>query len=245
MTMYDQFKATVLGKKLTEVQGITDPYGVQCVVLDWAYADFLYPNVSIQQDISTGNAKTIFANANPAYFDKIANNHNDPNQLPEKGDIMVFDATPEAGFSNQFANPDGHTGICDSATSAGYFLLEQNAPASGEGVNVSERAWKYDPCIGWLRPKVIETSPAPAPVPTSKTPKTIHYAQTIGPVHLYDVGGPYTPSKAKAVLIPANFKGGITEQIVAYRGNGIYTIKTADFGEGDVWTNGTDIVLGY
>ena len=240
--MYQQFKASVLGKRLSSAGNVTDPYGVQCVVLDWAYAAYLYPSVAVQNSITTGNANTIFDTANPAYFTKVLNDHNNPNQVPPQGAIMCFDGTPAAGYTNTFVNPDGHTGICDSANASGYYLLQENAPSAGEGVNVTFYPWKFRPCKGWLIPKNL-VSPTPAPAPSPVQVHTITFPKTFNPVHLYPVGGPYVPSHAKAVLVPSAFPGGITERIIAEKPGDIYTIQTQDFGIGDVYMAGSQPVV--
>src|SRR5438552_620025 len=125
--MYPSFKAKVLGKVIGDGQ---------CVALivnnPSAYTEFLFPGVNwtiIFKPVPS--AKNLFGDANTQYFEPIVNNHNDPNQVPQQGDVMVFDATPQSGYTNQFNNPDGHAGICESASSAGYALLQQNSPSSG------------------------------------------------------------------------------------------------------------------
>lgn len=167
---YQDFKASVLGHVIGDSQ---------CVSLvvnnSRAYTEYLFPAVSWTNIFPpVSSAKLLFNDANPAYFEKIANNHNDPNQVPQQGDVMVFDATPQAGYSNTYDNPYGHTGICESADANGYVLLQQNSPYTGAPVNATHYAWRYRPCIGWLRP-IIHTEasapipapqPAPAPTPT-------------------------------------------------------------------------------
>jgi hypothetical protein len=196
--MYPAFKQSVLGQSILTVQGITNPYGVECVTLVWAYAASLFPTVSIKDTITLGNANTLFSNSNPTYFEKIVNNHADVNQLPNQGDVMVFGATPEAGYTNTFNNPDGHTGVFDSATPTQYSLLQQNSPYTGAPANVGTVSWKYRPCIGWLRP-IVQNPPAP-------TVQTVTLPADNTFWHLYHVGGPYVPSSAMAVLDPLNFK---------------------------------------
>lgn len=145
--MYPQFKAQVLNRVIGDGQ---------CVALivnnSNAYTEFLFPGVTWTNIFKpVPSAKDLFNDANSQYFEAIANNHDDPYQLPVQGDVMVFDATPQPGYTNQYNNPDGHTGICDSASLAGYALLQQNSPTFGAAVNVKEYPWKFRPCIGWLR----------------------------------------------------------------------------------------------
>lgn len=148
---YQQFKANVLRKKIGDGQ---------CVSLvvnnSQAYSEVLYPGVAWTNIFKpVPYAKDLFTDANGSYFTAIANDHNNPNQLPSVGDVMVFDATPQAGYSNTFNNPAGHAGICDSASAEGYTLLQQNSPSIGAKVNLTVYAWRFRPCKGWLHPVVI------------------------------------------------------------------------------------------
>ncbi len=157
---YLDFKNRVAGKKIGDGQ---------CVSLvvnnSQAYAEYLFPGVSWPTIFPpVPAAKQLFNDANPAYFERIANDHNNPSQVPQQGDVMVFDATPQAGYTNTYQNPYGHTGICESADANGYVLLQQNSPTEGAPVNATHYPWKYRPCIGWLRPVIH--APAPAPLPT-------------------------------------------------------------------------------
>lgn len=145
MSVYTVFEKSVIGKHVGDGQ---------CVPLVNAYAQKLFPKEN--WSVTLGNvksAKQLFKSANAKYFQKIENNHSDPNQLPKQGDIMVFDETPHAGATNTFKNPDGHTGVCDSASSSGYRLLQQNAPSNGAPANVTNYPWNFRYCIGWLRAK--------------------------------------------------------------------------------------------
>lgn len=147
-SVYEEWKLGVVGKVLGDGQ---------CVALvvnnPQSYVAHLFPDVSWESVFPpVPSAKDLFNDANPTYFEKILNDHNDPNQLPTIGDVMVFDATPESGYSDTYNNPDGHTGVCDTASPQGYSLLQQNAPQFGSPVNVTTYPWRFRPCIGWLRP---------------------------------------------------------------------------------------------
>jgi len=239
--MYPTFKQETLGRKILTVQGITNPYGVECVTLAWAYADALWPGVSIKNTITLGNAATLFDNANPAYFNKIANNHNDPNQVPNQGDVMVFGGTPAAGYTNTFNNPDGHCGVCDSASPSGYSLLQQNAPYAGQSVNVTNYPWKFRPCIGWLRP-VAPVSP-PAPVPPA-THQTVHLPSSVPTWAAYRVGSQLRKGTSDQVgsLMPAHY-GGLDYAIQAWVGDYAVNIMTESFGEVTIWVRDTSAVI--
>lgn len=234
---YPLFKQSVLGK--TTGDG-------QCVALivnnSRAYCEYLWPGTSWPQIILPNpDAKNVFSDASTKYFEKIENDHSDANQLPRQGDVMVFNATPQAGYENTYNNPYGHIGICDRANSEGYWLLQQNAPELGAAVNVTYYPWKFRPCIGWLRPKVAQPKAAPKPTAQAVS-KTIFLPATTGPWHLYNDDGPYEPAKAKGELWPAKF-GGLTYRIVADKGNGVYVINTQDFGQGAIWTKGSTVVI--
>lgn len=218
----------------------------QCVSLivnnSGAYVEALWPGLSWTNIIApVVGAKSLLQAANPAYFEIINNNHSDPNQVPQVGDIMVFDETPHVGATNRFVNPYGHTGICaGNASGSGFDLAQQNAPSSGQGFNVTHYPWDFRYCLGWLRPK---TGATPPPTPPPSTGHTIWLPPTTGPWHLYPEGGPYTYAAAgNHLLRPANF-GGLTYDILADRGNGTYTIQSQNFGRGDIYTRGSDVII--
>ena len=235
--MYSVFKNNVLNRVIGDGQ---------CVSLvvnnSNAYIEYLFPGVNWTTIIAPVEGAKDLAGKGNSHLQWIVNDHNNPNQVPEQGDIMVFDATPQAGYINQYNNPYGHTGVCESADSSGYSLLQQNSPNIGSPANVSRYAWKYRPCLGWYRPQTPGTTPTPTPPAPTPATETIFLPPTTGPWHLYHVGGPYLPAQAKGVLVPSQF-GGLTYNIVNNRGNGVYTINTQDFGQGDLWTKGSDVVI--
>lgn len=235
--MYEQFKERVLGKVVGDGQ---------CVSLvvnnSNAYVEALYPGVSWPSIMAPVASAYQLAGKSDTYLLWTANDHNDPNQLPEKGDIMVFGPTPEAGYTDEFSNPDGHCGICDSATPEGYYLLQQNAPAFGQAANVTEYDWKFRPCLGWYHPT---NAPVPSSTPVS-TQQTITLPEATGPWHLYKVGGPYNPNNSANVLgliEPEVLHEALTYPIVKNLGNGIYVINSKDYGQGALWTNGSTVVI--
>lgn len=237
MSVYTDFKARVLGHVIGDGQ---------CVSLvvnnSAAYVEALYPGVNWTNIIAPVPDARLMAGKSNSYLTWIANDHNNPNQNPAQGDIMVFDKTPTAGYSNQTNNPSGHTGICDSANASGYTLLQQNSPSYGSAANVTTYPWKFRPCLGWYHP-TGGGSPAPAPTPQPpSTGHTVFLPPTTGPWHLYNEGGPYNPSQAKGLLVPSQF-GGLTYNILNDRGNGVYTIQTQMYGRGDIYTKGSDVVI--
>jgi hypothetical protein len=235
--MYQSFKARVLGRAIGSGE---------CVALvvnnPDSYTAALYPGVNWESIMPPVVGANQLAGKSNQYLTWVENDHNDASQVPSQGDIMVFGPTPEAGYSNQFQNPYGHCGVCDSASVNGYALLQQNAPNSGSPANITTYPWKFRPCLGWYVPlNVGVTPPPPAPVPTP-TERTIFLPPTTGPWHLYNDNGPYSPARAKGVLVPSEF-GGLTYGIVADRGNGVFVINTQMFGQGALWTNGSDVVI--
>lgn len=136
-------------------------WGSQCVDLIVNLVKWFWPGISRALILPNGNAKDLFARANSDYFEKIANDKNNPNQLPQKGDIAVFSATP--------TNADGHIVFVLWANANGMQVLQQDGSidkdrnGNADGVTHEVfRPWGKSPCIGWLRPKV-NNQPAPKP----------------------------------------------------------------------------------
>jgi hypothetical protein len=234
--MYPSFKTSVLGRIIGDGQ---------CVALvvnnSGAYIEHLYPGVNWTTIITPVPDARLMAGKGNSYLQWVANDHNNPNQVPPQGAIMIFDATPQAGYTNQTQNPAGHTGICDSADANGYTLLQQNSPSYGSPVNLKQYPWKFRPCMGWYIPLHAGSTPVPNPAPTP-TGKTIFLPPTTGPWHLYNDNGPYVPSAAKGLLVPSQY-GGLTYAIQADKGNGVYVINTQMFGQGALWTKGSAVVI--
>jgi hypothetical protein len=157
---YADFKTQMLTR--TTGLDIDSSGDFDCVDIAKAYAQNLFPGVGWVTLVGYGNAKDLWGRINENYFTKIPNDPKDANQLPLPGDIMVFDKTPIAGYSNQFDNPYGHVGVCDTADKSGYNLLQQ-ASGTGKKPWIGYAQWNYRKCLGWYRPKVINQ---PAPQPT-------------------------------------------------------------------------------
>lgn len=156
---YAAWKPAVLGLGLD----VDRAYGNQCVDVDLAWGVYLFPGVAWSTLFPpTPSAKNLFDTANPVYFEKIANDHNDPNQLPQQGDIAVFAASPEAGYTSKYRNEDGHTGVVDKADSQYVWLTQQDGSENQSVVQIKQRPWRYTRCIGWLRPRVTAAVISPA-----------------------------------------------------------------------------------
>lgn len=227
---YEAFKSSVLGKVIGDGQ---------CVALvvnnPESYTAKLFPGVAWENVMASVPSAKDLAGKSNQYITWVANDHNNANQVPTQGDIMVFDATPQSGYTNQFVNPDGHCGVCDSADSSQYSLLQQNSPSSGSPANVKSYPWKFRPCLGWYT--VNGGTPAPAP-----SEQTIFLPPTTGPWHLYASGYAGNMSHVLGLLYPSKY-GGLTYNILASLGNGVYRIKSEDFGVGDLFTKGSDVTV--
>lgn len=135
---YDGFIARNLGKAI-DWDGL---YGAQCVDMVAQYC------VDNNKPVAYANAKDWADNpALQGAFDWIANNPNDPNQLPKRGDIVVFSgAQPGSGGY-------GHIDIFDMITGADTSTwqgLDQNW--GGQYVHfVPNHVWTY--VLGWWTPK--------------------------------------------------------------------------------------------
>lgn len=119
-------------------------YGAQCWDVSARYAREVVGCPSFPT--GSGGAEglfRIFADPIPQYFDRIANNKSDPNQLPAPGDVIVWDAS--------FSPPWGHTAVCISADASGVNVIEQNGNNPGGVAYIKKRGWTG--VSGWLRPK--------------------------------------------------------------------------------------------
>lgn len=231
---YQDWKASVLGRV------IGDGECVSLVVNNSAaYVEHLFPGISWTSIIApvTG-AKDIGKSS--MYLTWIPNDHNNVNQLPKQGDIMVFGATPAAGYSNTYNNPYGHTGVCESANSSGYALLQQNAPAYRQAANITNYAWSFRPCLGWLTPAAgAPASPAPTPPPATQK---VFLPAVAGPWHAYVPGSSYNPNDRTAVrgiLRPDLFPPGLTYDIKGWIADNAVVIDTQYFGRCVIWVKGT------
>jgi hypothetical protein len=97
-----------------------------------------------------GNAKDLYANASPEYFDKIKG------QIPQEGDIAVF--------NEAWGNGLGHTGIIVNASSQSFTLFEQNNPYGSPPRIGGHPASHYGTIIGYLRIKGGEVNLTPTDV---------------------------------------------------------------------------------
>lgn len=182
----DAFLARWNGRRVDE----DGYYGTQCWDLPARYAREEYGCPSFPT--GSGGAEGVyrlFGGVIPQYFDRIANDPKDPNQLPQKGDIIVWNAN--------FFPPYGHIAIVLAASPQSITVFEQNG-ATDDGVNRDgntnarkgdgiadgvayqiTRAWSPH-VAGWLRPKVKEEGMANL---------STHEARMIYLEYGYDVAG--------------------------------------------------------
>lgn len=142
----DAWFKTAVGRKMNPDK----VYGLQCVDVADDYSNAIFKPKSYKETIGAGDAGALFDIANPKYFTKITNNPNDPNLIPQHGDIIVW---------------PGHIAVVDSSTTSGLTVLQQNRhdnngnPVNGGATERFTNTWKYyytynGNAIGWLRPKL-------------------------------------------------------------------------------------------
>lgn len=237
--IYQGWKPKVLGKIL-DIDG-SNPG--QCSQVDLSYGLSLFPNTPWAIIYPpTIYSKDFGARHNATYFEWIVNDHANLAQLPEEGDVMVFDATPNEGYANTYANPYGHTGVCEGATTDGYYLLQQNAPNSGSSVNVTFYPWKFRPCLGWLRPKLSTVVTTASTVPAKS--QTVTLPASVPTWAVYKVGSGLVKGSTDQVgtLLPHKY-GGLNYPIISWVGDYAVNVKTRDYGEVTLWVKNTDAVI--
>lgn len=92
-------------------------------------------------------------NTRPDLFQQIPNNPNDPNQLPQVGDWIIWGSTWGAGF--------GHIACAKTVSKDSFTSIEQNYNYNKK---VTEQWHNWSGVIGWVR--YTPTSPPPPPQPT-------------------------------------------------------------------------------
>lgn len=134
-------------------------YGGQCVAL---VAEYCHEN---GWPIVWGNACDWINNpVMLSTFDWISNNPADPNQLPQRGEIIVWNKTlPGSGGY-------GHIAIFDAVTAPHHFKsFDQNW--GGASAHIQDHTWDY--VAGWYRLKAKPApivAPHPDPAPANPLP---------------------------------------------------------------------------
>lgn len=141
---YDAFLHEWMGRQVTA-------YGGECVAL---VAQYCAEN---NKPIAWANAKDWWQNpALAGAFDFIANDPSNYNQLPARGNIIIWNGNlpGSGGF--------GHIAIWDMVVRPGLFnSFDQNW--GGAQAHFQQHTWDY--IIGWLSPKLAPPAPAPHPDP--------------------------------------------------------------------------------
>lgn len=245
---YAAWKAAVRGVALD----IDGAFGAQCVDEDLSWGQTLFPGVAWQTLFPpVDDAKDMYNNYNPDFWDRVENDHGDPNQVPPQGAIAIFAGSPEEGYTSTYDNPAGHTGVVDSTDANYIYLMQQDAGMSGGASMLRARPWRYTRLIGWLIAK-DGAGPAPAPTPPAGDPrigKTL-FLHPVPKWRVYAVGSQPLGVNAIGYLVPANYnhgpngQPGLTYEIL---GVSVYantvTIKTDTYGLVDIYVDSDGEIL--
>ncbi len=254
---FDTWKNAVIGVGLD----VDRAYGNQCAdtVLSWIMT--VFPGVAWTTLLKpTKSAKDFLGAFNPAYFDIVMNDHNNPNQLPPKGAIMVFAAVPKGGkpgYSSTYENPDGHTGVLDRADTSLLYLVQQDGSTGQSVTQLRARAWRYSECIGWAIPRLSAIGSTPqstGPINHPLIGRDVWFKPPARNAHLgwacYNVGQFPDRAKAKGFMRPDMFnegpngaKGFIKKIIGVSQYPNTVTIHTDTWGIVDVYLDGDAQIL--
>lgn len=241
MADYNTWKNGINGLVLN----VDGAFGAQCVdeALSWGQA--LFPGVHWSVVFPpVPAARQMYDTYNPAYWTRVENNHNDPNQVPPQGAVAIFAGSPEAGYTSTFQNPEGHVGVVDHTDAQYIWMMQQDAGLSGGASLLRPRPWRYTRLIGWLVPKV-GTQPTPIPAPTNdpRIGKTL-YLHPVPKWRVYRVGAPPNGVNSIGYLLPANYnhgpggKPGLSYPIVGVsKYPNTVTIQTDAYGLVDIFTD--------
>lgn len=180
------------------------------------------------------------------YYELIANDHNDANQLPSEYDIVVW------GSNVPGSDGFGHIAVYWTGNSAGFTSYDQNW-SGNQTVHAVNHVWgtSQGTILGWLHPK---TATAPAPL-TATVSTGLNIGKTLtlpaknangtadNEWRLYNANGPYNTAAAVHILDPAKYNG-LSYKILGDKGNGIYLISPEDWtGTYAIWTQGTNATI--
>lgn len=118
-------------------------YSLQCVDFFNYYYLFLTGRNPYSDGYGVAGAKDLW-NVPTGLFTKIANNPNDPNQVPQAGDILIYNSRWGGGY--------GHIEVVLSADSKSVTVIGQNMLGKNDPVSVTTRSWAtvVPALIGWL-----------------------------------------------------------------------------------------------
>lgn len=129
-------------------------YGYQCVDLVDQYAQDIF-GVRWQESVGGVNgAKDLLDRVPDAYWWRTDNNPNDSNQVPKRGDVIVW--------GGDAANPWGHTALILSSDANGVTVLQQNGNENWRPAHsawLGYYAWGTGGVKGWLTPKTDKLLP--------------------------------------------------------------------------------------
>jgi LysM repeat protein/GH25 family lysozyme M1 (1,4-beta-N-acetylmuramidase) len=182
----DRFLNTAAGK-FFDPDGV---YAYQCVDTAIAYAIACFPGVDWKTSFGRNNANGHFPKDNQ-WFQSIRNVVGDLTSYPQRGDIVIW--------GGDSFNPYGHIAVVVSADAYSMLVLQQNADGSGQQPTTLARMGYNQPgtggVVGWLRPKVTGSTPAPKPVP-STTLNGVDISQHQNGINLSATGAQFAIIKA-------------------------------------------------
>lgn len=136
----------------------------------------------------------------PEDYDLIENNPNDINQIPKKGDIVIWG-------DYELTGPEGHIAIVDSASTQGFTSIDQNWN-DGRGLQTKLVTHNYRGILGWLRVKDDYVLPDHGACVdftlTSETPGVSYALKALGSPYYKDKWAWHTVGEAN-VYRPSDF----------------------------------------
>lgn len=152
-------------------------YGAQCVDYFNLYYKFLVGHSPYSDGYGVNGAKDLW-NVPTDRFTKIKNNPNDPNQLPQTGDILIYGKPWGKIIENGVAVYYGHVEMVLSADRNGVNVSAQNS--KGQYVAMEFRPWSrvVGGLIGWMSFNSFAPEPVatvvPPPEPTPAPPVIVN-----------------------------------------------------------------------
>src|SRR3990167_2685488 len=138
----NQFVANTVGQFI-EVSSSSALYQCMDLAYNWVFC-LGFPKATIQNQYAY-QVFTAPKDITYQYFDLIPNT---PTGIPQDGDIVVWNKTS--------ANVAGHIAVAlGGGTTSKFKCFEQNAP-TGTNAHIGEKS--YTNVLGWLRPKIQESS---------------------------------------------------------------------------------------
>lgn len=123
--------------------------GFQCKDVNDDYGMHLY-GTALGVAIPLGNAGTIFGRLSTKYWKSIKNNSNDPNHLPQKGDMIFW-----AGSAKNLWW--GHCAVVEKADKNGVTVIQQDGLLQS-AAHRKYIPWKGNLPQGWARPNYKATA---------------------------------------------------------------------------------------